>query len=138
MTAVICSKELITQDLGGNYYVDTLGAFLSFDYDLTDQIMLTAGTRYSYEKRKAETCLRRHSQSSMPCNVAVGPECQFDFTDEETWNSWSPKLGVAYYLGGGESFEANIYGHWTRGYRSGGYNLRNTYAPDAGAPGTVR
>ncbi len=125
---------VITQDLGGNYYVDTLGAFLSFDYDLTDQIMLTAGTRYSYEKRKAETSSAAIT-GGMPCNVVTGPACPFDFTDEETWNSWSPKLGVAYYIGGGESFEANIYGHWTRGYRSGGYNLRNSYAPDVELPG---
>jgi len=126
------SGGVLTQDLGGNYYVDTLGVFLSFDYDLTDRVMLTAGTRYSYEKREAETA---SGTFGPPCNVATGPACQFDFTDEETWNSWSPKLGVAYYLGGGADFEANVYGHWTRGYRSGGYNLRNTNPPNVELPG---
>lgn len=121
-----------TQDVGGNYYVDMLGAFLSFDYDLTDRIMLTAGTRYSYDKRKAETA---SGTPKAPCNVATGPACPFDFTDDETWHSWSPKLGAAYYMGGGANFEANIYGHWTRGFRSGGYNLRNTYRPDVELPG---
>ena len=126
----------LTQDLGGNYYVDTLGVFLSFDYDLTDRIMLTAGTRYSYEKREAETSSAATTGSGgTPCNFAVGPACPLDFTDEETWNSWSPKLGVAYFLGGGANFEANVYGHWTRGFRSGGYNLRNTYAPEVERPG---
>ena len=130
----------LTQDLGGNYYVDTLGVFLSLDYDLTDRVMLIAGTRYSYEKRKAETASGILNTSGlglreMPCNVAVGPACPFDFTDEETWNSWSPKLGAVYYLGGGASFEANVYGHWTRGFRSGGYNLRNTYPPAEELPG---
>ena len=131
-----------TQDVGGNYYVDTQGVFLSFDYDLTDQIMLIAGTRYSYDKRKAETASGFNNTSGavfptieMPCNVAVGPACEFDFTDEETWHSWSPKLGAVYYMGGGAGFEANIYGHWTRGFRSGGYNLRNTYPPTAAIPG---
>ncbi len=130
------------QDVGGNYYVDTLGAFLSFDYDLTDRIMLIAGTRYSYDKRKAETASGFNNTSGaviptieMPCNVAVGPACQFDFTDEETWHSWSPKLGAVYYMGGGADFEVNIYGHWTRGFRSGGYNLRNTYPPTTVIPG---
>ncbi len=123
---------LFIQDVGGDYYVDTLGVFLSFDYDLTDRIMLTAGTRYSHEKRKAETA---SGAPKAPCNVATGPACPFDFTDEETWNSWSPKLGVAYYMGGGENYEANVYGHWTRGFRSGGYNLRNTYPPSVELPG---
>ena len=133
----------LTQDVGGNYYVDTLGVFLSFDYDLTDRVMLIAGTRYSYDKRKAETASGLNNTSGesliavreMPCNVAVGPACPFDFTDEETWNSWSPKLGVAYYIGGGANFEANVYGHWTRGFRSGGYNLRNTFSSAVELPG---
>lgn len=131
-----------TQDVGGNYYVDTQGVFLSFDYDLTDQIMFIAGTRYSYDKRKAETASGFNNTSGavfptieMPCNVAVGPACEFDFTDEETWHSWSPKLGAVYFMGGGTGYEANVYGHWTRGFRSGGYNLRNTYPPTAAIPG---
>ena len=130
-----------TQDVGGNYYVDTLGVFLSLDYDLTDRVMLIAGTRYSYDKRKAETASGILNTSGviplreMPCNTAVGPACPFDFTGEETWNSWSPKLGAAYYIGGGADFEANVYGHWTRGFRSGGYNVRNTYTSDRELPG---
>ena len=117
-----------TQDAGGNYNVDTLGVFLSLDYDLTDQITLTAGTRYTNEKKEAEISSATNNLSGvpapgkMPCNTMEGPPCPFDFTGEETWNSWSPKLGAAYYISG----EANVYGHWTRGFRSGGYNLRNS------------
>ena len=119
----------ITQDAGGNYNVDTLGVFLSLDYDLTDQITLTAGTRYTNEKKEAEISSATKNNLSgvpapgkMPCNTVEGPPCPFDFTGEETWNSWSPKLSAAYYISG----EANVYGHWTRGFRSGGYNLRNS------------
>ena len=117
-----------TQDAGGNYNVDTLGVFLSLDYDLTDQITLTVGTRYTNEKKEAEISSATNNLSGvpapgkMPCNTVEGPPCPFDFTGEETWNSWSPKLGAAYYISG----EANVYGHWTRGFRSGGYNLRNS------------
>ena len=130
----------LTQDVGGNYFVDTLGVFLSLDYDLTDQVTLTAGTRYSHEKRKAESASGSLNMSGLigneaPCNVAKGPACPFDFTGEETWSSWSPKLGVAYYIDGGEGFEANAYGHWTRGFRSGGYNVRNTYPSNVELPG---
>ena len=126
----------LTQDVGGNYYVDTLGIFLSLDYDVTDRVMLTAGTRYSYDKRKAETASGINNTSGvlgtkMPCNTVDGPACPFDFTDEETWNSWSPKLGAVYYI----SSEANAYGHWTRAFRSGGYNLRNTYPSTIELPG---
>ena len=48
---------------------------------------------------------------------------------------WSPKLGAVYYIGGGPEVEASVYGHWTRAFRSGGYNLRNSYPPDQELPG---
>lgn len=114
----------VSQFGGGNYDVETLGLFLSLDYDLTSQLTLTAGTRYTRDKREGEIALIPTSSPLAPlpsCNIVEGPACEFDFIDEETWHSWSPKLGATYYISG----EANVYGHWTRGFRSGGYNLRN-------------
>ena len=50
-------------------------------------------------------------------------DCPFDFVDnDENWDSLSPKIGATFQL----DDEKLIYGHWTRGVRSGGYNLRNT------------
>lgn len=115
----------VSQSGGGNYDIETLGVFLSLDYDVTTQLVLTAGARYTRERRDAEIALiatKTPPESLAPsCNIVKGPDCEFDFTGEETWNSWSPKLGAAYYI----SDRANVYGHWTRGFRSGGYNLRN-------------
>ena len=119
---------------GGNYDIETLGLFLSLDYDLTSQLTLTAGTRYTREKREAEIARIVTSSPLAPipsCNIVEGPACEFDFIDEETWHSWSPKLGAAYYISPG----ANVYGHWTRGFRSGGYNLRNLIPIEIQAPG---
>ncbi|MYH40106.1 MAG: TonB-dependent receptor [Candidatus Dadabacteria bacterium] len=113
---------------GGNYDIETLGLFLSLDYDLTSQLTLTAGTRYTREKREAEIA---RIDAIQPCNIVEGPACEFDFTGEETWHSWSPKLGAAYYISPG----ANVYGHWTRGFRSGGYNLRNLIPIEIQPPG---
>lgn len=131
LTAAIAASGLpfppgtdVSQFGGGNYDVETLGLFLSLDYDLTSQLTLTAGTRYTRDKRDGEIALIPTSSPLTPlpsCNIVEGPACEFDFIDEETWHSWSPKLGATYYISG----EANVYGHWTRGFRSGGYNLRN-------------
>ena len=119
---------------GANYDIETLGLFLSLDYDLTSQLTLTAGTRYTREKREAEIAQIVTSSPLAPippCNIVEGPACEFGFVDEETWHSWSPKLGAAYYISG----EANVYGHWTRGFRSGGYNLRNLIPFEIQSPG---
>ena len=125
----------VAQSGGGNYDVETLGLFLSLDYDLTSQLTLAAGTRYTREKREAEIAsiatIRPPASLAPSCNIVEGPACEFDFTGEETWHSWSPKLGAAYYI----SDQANVYGHWTRGFRSGGYNLRNLIPIDTESPG---
>lgn len=111
---------------GGHYEVETLGLFLSLDYDITSKLTLTAGTRYTHEEKEADiaSLIRNVSDPrspKAPCNLVEGPDCPIDFSDKENWDSWSPKLGLAYYISG----DANVYGHWTRGFRSGGYNLRN-------------
>ena len=125
----------VAQSGGGNYDIETLGLFLSLDYDITSQLTLTAGTRYTREKREAEIAsiatIRPPASLAPSCNIVEGPACEFDFTGEEIWHSWSPKLGAAYYISDG----ANVYGHWTRGFRSGGYNLRNLIPINIESPG---
>ncbi len=110
----------LTQHGGGIYDVDTLGLFLAMDFDVTDQLTLTGGLRYTDEEKKAQIASLVFNVNA-PCDVVAGT-CPIDFTDSQSWSNLSPKLGFTYHLSG----DSRIYGHWTRGYRSGGYNLRNT------------
>ena len=107
-------------DGGGKYTVDTYAWFNCVDYDLNEAWTLNAGLRYTYEKKKADIA-SSPLNTNAPCNVLDGT-CPIDFSDDKDWNSWSPKAGATYAL----SDNAMLYGHWTLGYRSGGYNLRNT------------
>ncbi len=123
----------ISQSGGGKYEVDTLGVFLSLDYYITDKTALIAGGRYTYEKRKADIALIRTSTPTdpiPPCNIVDGPSCDFDFSGNDSWNSLSPKLGATYSAGDNIKF----YGHWTRAFRSGGYNLRNLSLEESPGP----
>ncbi|MEE4110025.1 MAG: TonB-dependent receptor [Halieaceae bacterium] len=138
---------LIIQDGGGLYGVETIGIFGAVDYDLTDRLTLTAGLRYTDESKYADVASLAANQSledSFPalppglatpgisypvdnrCNIVDRgegfPECPFDFQDEEDWQTWAPKIGLTYAL----DDTSQLYTHWSRGYRSGGYNLRNT------------
>lgn len=110
----------LRQDGGGEYEVETTGVFAAVDYDLNDSITFSAGVRYTTEEKEASIASLVRNVNS-PCNVLDGT-CPYDFTDDEEWDSWSPKVGATYHL----SDSARIYTHWTRGFRSGGYNLRNT------------
>jgi iron complex outermembrane receptor protein len=58
-------------------------------------------------------------------------ECSPRSTTDEDWDSVSPKIGLTYHV----DETSLIYGHWSRGVRSGDYNLRNTSFNPADVPG---
>jgi len=117
-------------DGGGEYEVDTYNVFAQVDYDLNDKWTLTAGLNWSYEEKDAKIASLSANRNS-PCNIVKGPNCPYDFEDDDDWDNLAPKLGATYHL----NDDTNIYTHWTRGYRSGGYNLRNTSFDPADTPG---
>lgn len=114
---------------GGRQDHQVLGAFASGQFNLTDALSVIAGIRWSREEKDAGvTYVRPRPQCSVvqgTCptsgtNPFIAGESN-GFTDSESWSNWSPKLGLQYEFGDGQ-----IYSHWTRGYRSGGYNFRIT------------
>lgn len=110
----------LTQDGGGDYQVETLGIFASLDYELNDSLTLNAGLRYTEEEKSADIVSLIRNLNS-PCSV-LDDQCPIDFSDTGSWDNLSPKIGLTYHIGD----NSMAYGHWTRGFRSGGYNLRNT------------
>ena len=111
----------LTQDGGGNYWVDSLAWFGTVDYMLNESWTLNGGLRYTKEEKEVEIAsLVRNVNSS--CNVVLLGDCPFDFVDKESWSAWSGKLGLTYAM----SSDRRFYGYWSRSQRSGGYNLRNT------------
>ena len=93
-------------------------------------LKLTAGLRWSHEAKQARiTYVRPRS----PCS-AVDAGCPVSgqnpantvenngFSDKHSWDSLSPRLAL------GWAATRNVYGwvSWSRGQRSGGYNLRIT------------
>lgn len=110
----------LTQDGGGEYEVKTLGVFATLDYSVNERTTLNFGLRYTDEEKSANIASLIRNLNS-PCSVVDGT-CPFDFQDTESWSNLSPKIGFSYDMGD----TSLVYGHWTRGFRSGGYNLRNT------------
>ncbi|MFY8196271.1 MAG: TonB-dependent receptor, partial [Novosphingobium sp.] len=121
-----------TQYGGGRQDHDVLGVFASGDFDVTEKLTLTAGLRWSKEtKDVAVTYIRPRAECSVvfaTCPTSgvnpLIPNENNGFKDKRTWENWSPKLGFQYKFNG----DAQAYGNWTRGFRSGGYNFRITNA----------
>lgn len=116
---------------GGDQDHEVLGAFANGQFYLTDAFSVIAGIRWSQETKAAAVTYVRPRPT---CSVVDGtcptsgtnpfiPTEGNGFVDEVTFRNLSPKLGVQYEFG-----DSQIYAHWTRGFRSGGYNFRITNA----------
>ncbi len=106
---------------GGRQIQKTYGAFVQGDLDLTDSFTVSAGGRYTRETKRVNIATLIFNRTA--CDV-IARTCPFDFNDNNAWTNFSPKVGFTY-----EPNDVwNVYGHWTRGFRSGGYNFRNTSA----------
>ena len=108
---------------GGNQDQDTFGVFAQVDYAINDVWTLNLGARFTEEDKSADiaTLLPQPNGGLNSCSVAGGCTV-FDFSDSESWSNFSPKVGVQIQ----PNDDTQIYAFWTKGFRSGGYNLRNT------------
>jgi iron complex outermembrane receptor protein len=101
---------------GGNQDHEAMGLFAQADIDLNEAWILTLGGRYSTEEKDAQI-------ATIPVNLCTLDGCAaYDFEDSESWNAFTPKVGLQWNL----ADNAQIYSFWTKGFRSGGYNMRNT------------
>lgn len=114
---------------GGREDHDIYGLYGQADFDVTRSLTLSAGLRWSREEKGADiTYVRPRPECSAiaaTCPTAgINPTTGEDngFADSRSWNSLSPRIAVSFT----PADNANFYASWTRGQRSGGYNLRIT------------
>lgn len=98
----------------------TIGAFAQADFMLSDTIILNLGGRFTREEKDA-------SIGSIPLSAvnqcAFPTGCQsYDFNDSREWDNFTPKIGMQFI----PDDDTQIYAFWTKGFRSGGYNMRHT------------
>lgn len=123
-------RPALTQDGGGHHEVESLSWFGAVDYALNENWVLNVGLNVTNEKKDVKIASLFRNVDDQ-CDVLQGT-CPYDFEDDTSWTNVSPKLGVTYTFASGSIG----YGSWSRGYRSGLYNLRNT-VPDPAGPGPV-
>ena len=120
---------------GGIFYGGLLdeysvAVFSAFDFHLTDTLTLNTGIRYSYEEKETQTARAGNNRAGTGIvDITVSPpgtcdilrnRCAFDFFDEHDWDSWTPKVGLEWQA----MEDVLLYGFWTKGFRSGGYNIQ--------------
>ena len=109
----------LNADIKRKFETDNVGLFGEITYPLTEKLKLTTGIRQSYEKKNYRA---KWSANSIYTDNAPGmPTLAFDkqkITDHYT----TGRLGLNYLL----NDNATLYGLYSRGYKTGGFNDEGT------------
>ena len=141
---------------GGTQNVETTAFFATIEKPLSEKLTVDVGVRVTDEDKSVSVAslsagvtalatggpsniyflgsrnpsdIRTPAQAS--CRIFTGG-CLRDFIDSDSWSSTSPRVGLTYIA----DEDTTYYGYYAIGYRSGGYNMRNTailaLTPDKG------
>ncbi|WP_299195282.1 TonB-dependent receptor [uncultured Erythrobacter sp.] len=93
-----------TSSNGTDHETKSYAAFADFDFDLTDRLRLSLGGRYSIDEKN----YRRFVVNGI------------DLSNDDDWSQFTPRISLDYSV----SDDLLVYGSYSRGYRSGGFNGR--------------
>ena len=115
-------------DTRGNVGTSSIAAYADWTFDLGEKWKLDAGARYTDEDKHAFALNRFYTDGSFA--TAWATAANFDKT--VNFSNFSPKLSLDYQI----TPDAMIYGLVSRGFKSGGYNIRanTTAVPRSGEP----
>ena len=115
-------------DTQGYVNTSSIAAYADWTFDLTDQLKLDVGARYTDEDKHAVALNRFYTTPEY--TTAWGTAANFDKT--VNFKNFSPKASLDY------QFTPDIMGYlsFSRGFKSGGYNIRanTTAVPRSGEP----
>jgi len=109
----------------GIVYTKSIAAYADFDYAITDKFSIGAGLRWTQEEKHG--VVKNQSFANINFNP---PTLTVAFDKTITFTNVSPKFTMDYKL----SEDALVYGSWSRGFKSGGYNIRASVLPNSQLP----
>ncbi|MCV6621395.1 MAG: TonB-dependent receptor [Cellvibrionaceae bacterium] len=104
--------------------IESLAAFAHASYDISEKLSMTAGLRYTYEKKElARSFILTQSQQPITIRetgVPLTEDGKFGPPLEESWTRLSPKIGIDYHL----EDDVLLYALFASGFKSGGWSPR--------------
>jgi iron complex outermembrane receptor protein len=88
--------------------VKAVAGFGELTYDLTDQLSITGGLRYSHERRQSNAGIQIGSLTPPPLPLLGA----------KSWNSVTPRVSVLYKM----AHDTNLYFTYSQGFKSGTFN----------------
>ena len=115
-------------------HTDAWAVSAQFDYALTDALKLTAGARYTHEKKDVRRFLQVLADSTLPPAILPLTVANIPYggIPDATFNDFSPAATLSYAI----TDDINVYGRYAQGFKSGGFNGESNVfvAPTAACP----
>lgn len=108
---------------GGSVDTKAWSAFADLSYNLTEQLSLTVGGRYTSDKRTADIFRANYLGQGSPFfgnTTATLLARTSDFEASRTFKNFSPRVVLAYKA----SDAVNLYGSFSRGFKAGSFDPR--------------
>jgi iron complex outermembrane receptor protein len=101
-----------------NGFVDTRQYALYGEgtYQVSERFKVTAGARYTYEEKSVDALNQAYANATFSTPIAT----LANFNDSVSSNNLSPKISLDYQA----TDQTMVYGLVSRGFKSGGYNIR--------------
>lgn len=152
---VTFAEGLLQVDGNNDLKTENYAVFAQFDYELTDQLTMTLGGRYTSEDKEFEGFQTDNNALNYKISSALGDptcasltpiseECRISQgfpnpgqpqryyvagTQNESFSDFSPKVGLSYHI----TDDVMVYTSWSEGYKTGGWTTRLSnplsYAP---------
>lgn len=122
----------VTIENGGCVSTDSIAAYAQGTYQVNDQWSFTLGGRYTKDDKDAAVYRYVYLGYKLPRDTANKIGVQSDFTGDESFNHFSPRVGFEYQA----NDNVMMYGSYTDGFKSGGFDMRGNQSvnPNAGDP----
>ena len=111
------------------YELESKAAFGEIYYELSDELKLTTGARYTQDKKKVHDAayLFDFDADGLPILQAFGADEDLSLVaperrDNEEWEEWTGRVVLDWAPNMSWSDETLFYGSYSRGYKGGGFN----------------
>ena len=117
-------KPGLTTFTGGKVDTRSFAAFADFSYDLTDQLSLSVGGRWTQDKKSVDQLRQNYLGIKSPffgnsSAIAAGPPST-NYSNSDTYSEFTPRVSASYKF----TPELTGYVSYGRGFKSGGFDMR--------------
>jgi iron complex outermembrane recepter protein len=106
----------------GNVYTNTTAVFADFTYDFSPMFSVSAGGRYTWDRRDSRVIRRTYLGGGSPFFAGAGTlfATTSDFTGKADFSKFTPRASVSFK----PSPEHTLYASWSKGFKGGGFDPR--------------